>query len=126
MLKYKPKNEACMNIALDYDGTFTNDPSMWLRFVADAQRQGHSVYVVTMRYPSECDGTRGAILDPRLKSLSVPVVCTSRMAKRPVCEALGIRIHIWIDDNPEAVHWDASMIWETPSPEGNVIDPVHG
>lgn len=29
-----------MNIALDYDGTYTSDPSLWLRFVLDAQASG--------------------------------------------------------------------------------------
>lgn len=48
-----------MNIALDYDGTYTADPDMWLRFVEEAQAAGHKVFIVTMRYESECFGAVG-------------------------------------------------------------------
>jgi hypothetical protein len=113
-----------MNIALDYDGTFTAAPEQWLEFIKMMQRAGHGVCIVTMRYPSECDGTKGSV-DSRLKELFVPFICTSRTAKQPFCESLGIMIHIWIDDHPEAVHNDATTIWNQPSPEGSVIIPVH-
>lgn len=111
-----------MNVGLDYDGTFTSDPTLWIEFVKHCQARSHSVWIVTMRYPSECDGSLGSV-DGRLRNLSVPVVCTSRGAKRPFCEKLGIHIDIWIDDNPEAVVVDGSAIWGAVSAEGDVIDP---
>ena len=113
-----------MNIALDYDGTFTNDPALWLAFIANCMARGHSIYLVTMRFPSECDGSKENI-DNRLRELCVPVVATSRTAKKPFCEKLGINIHIWIDDHPEAVHADASTIWKNDAPEGSVVVPVY-
>lgn len=113
-----------MNIALDYDGTFTAAPNQWLEFIQLMQQAGHTVYIVTMRYVSECDGSKGTV-DPRLKEMLVPFVCTARTAKQRFCDSLGIRIHIWIDDHPEAVHNDATTIWNQPSPEGSVIVPVH-
>lgn len=112
-----------MNIALDYDGTYTEDPNLWLRFVLDAQACGHGVYVVTMRYPSECED---GMFDHRLKALGVPVVSTSRQAKAAACEALGIEIHVWIDDHPRAVHEDAMAIWKESAPEGQPVVPTHG
>lgn len=111
-----------MNIALDYDGTFTSDPALWLMFVLNCIERKHSVYIVTMRYPSECDGSKGSI-DERLRSLSVPIVCTARQAKKDFCHKLGINIHIWIDDHPEAVHLDAMQIWKDSATEGNVVVP---
>lgn len=112
-----------MNIALDYDGTYTNDPNLWLRFILDCQAAGHSVWIVTMRYPSECGED---MFDQRIKGLLVPVVATSRTAKKEFCRKLGIVIHVWIDDHPEAVLNDASTIWKgTDAPEGSpVVPPV--
>lgn len=112
-----------MNIALDYDGTYTGDPNMWLRFVLDAQAGGHNVWVVTMRYASECQ--KPEEFDRRLTALQVPLVCTERLAKKPFCEKLGIYIHVWIDDHPEAVHKDAAQIWVNPSPEGQPVVPCY-
>ena len=40
-------------IGLDYDGTYTVDPDLWLRFVRQAKDRGHEVICVTMRYPEE-------------------------------------------------------------------------
>jgi hypothetical protein len=107
-----------MNIALDYDGTFTSDRSLWLRFIGHAQNSGHTVYVVTMRFPSECEELDFQILR-RAGCLVEP---TSRKAKRPHCEREGIDIHIWIDDYPQAVDLDASEIWPTQAPEGQPVD----
>lgn len=112
-----------MNIALDYDGTYTSDPNMWLRFVLDAQEKGHTVYIVTMRYESEC--WQKEAFDHRLTALLVPLICTARMAKKPFCEERGIHIHVWIDDHPEAVHKDAEQIWSNPAPEGQPVVPVY-
>lgn len=85
-----------MNIALDYDGTFTEDPAMWDLFCRLAEMQGHDVYIVTMRYPQE-----------RITVAPVPmdkVWYTSRNAKAPFVEKYGLHIDVWIDDNPKSVH----------------------
>lgn len=111
-----------MNIALDYDGTYTSDPELWLRFVIDAQAAGHDIRVVTMRYPSE-----GADMDKRLAGLGVVTVFTSRKAKEPHCaQVTGWTPHVWIDDNPKAVHMHASEIWATSAPEGSPVVPTYG
>jgi hypothetical protein len=94
-----------MNIALDHDGTYTVDPAAWLVFVQMMRLAGHKVYVVTMRYESEC--TQRHHFDQRLRTLC-EVVATGRKAKRPACEALGIVIDVWIDDRPETVFLDAA------------------
>lgn len=113
-----------MNIALDYDGTFTADPKFWLAFIVRAVTSGHSVSIVTMRYPSECTPAMGFI---DLESLHhiVDVVCTSRKAKKPYCVAQGHDFNIWIDDHPEALLMDAAQAWPTTeeAPEGKPHDP---
>jgi hypothetical protein len=79
-------------IALDYDGTYTADPALWDGFVAAAQKRGHNVIVVTMRYASE-----------PLKVGDLDVFYTGRKAKRAFIEATGVRPHIWIDDMPDFI-----------------------
>lgn len=110
-----------MHIGLDYDGTYTEDPATWLQVVKTMLAAGHMVTVVTMRYPSECEG----LIDPDLLGLGVRVVPTSRMAKAPFMDQLGIKIHIWIDDHPEAVHKSAAEIWGVASPEGSIVTLDH-
>jgi len=120
-----------INIGLDYDGTFTADPNLWLRFILDAQAAGHEVHVVTMRYPSEtanADPEAKNYFDPRLRALGCRVHATSRGAKKPYMLQHGINIHVWIDDNPKAVDLDATVLWpdQDIAPEGHPVVPVHG
>lgn len=81
-----------MNIALDYDGTYTKDPELWHAFIASAAARGHRVCCVTMRYPSEpvqmpCD-----------------VIYTGRKAKAAHAQAVHqMAFDIWIDDRPEFI-----------------------
>ena len=42
-----------MNIALDFDGTYTEAPWLWNKFIDDAYLLGHEVYLVTGRPPDE-------------------------------------------------------------------------
>ena len=80
-----------MIIALDYDKTYTTDPALWDRFVADAQTSGHSIKIVTMRYPSET-----------IENAPCEVIYTSRIAKAKIVKA-----DIWIDDSPHWIYQDA-------------------
>ena len=80
-----------MLIALDYDGTYTADPSLWDEFIRSAQARGHTVKIVTMRHPSE------AIVNP-----PVEVIYTSRNAK-----SAYLKPDIWIDDSPHWIYQDS-------------------
>lgn len=80
-----------MRIALDYDNTYTLDPPLWDSFIVAAQQRGHSVQIVSMRYPHE-----------RIDAAPVPVVYTSRKAKSGVASA-----DVWIDDSPQWIYQDA-------------------
>ncbi len=109
-----------MNFGLDYDGTVTSTPELWQDWLMNAQRQGHKVYLVTMRYPSELTS-----VDPWIIAMCDGVFATSRMAKRPFMQNQKIDIHVWIDDHPEAVVLDAIEIWPVPSPEGVPVVPEY-
>jgi len=86
-----------MNIALNYDGAYTADIEFWKDFIFGCRNNGHKVTIVTMRYPSE----------PITMMQGVPIVYTSRKAKKIYCEEQGYTFNIWIDDNPEWLFNDA-------------------
>jgi poly(3-hydroxyalkanoate) synthetase len=87
-----------MNIALDYDDTYTLDPVAWSGFIAMMIERNHKVYLVTWRTPEE---TNADIENIRTKLTDI--IFTSRKAKFYFVEKLSIYIHVWIDDNPWAI-----------------------
>lgn len=110
-----------INIGLDWDGTVTSDRQTFMAVATLLRQAGHKVYVVTMRYPSECGEEFF-----RVRHLFDGIYATSRRAKKPFMESLQIPIHVWIDDNPNAVYLDASQIWKDISPEGSPVVAEHG
>lgn len=83
-----------MIISLDYDGTYTEDPALWDMFVLHARRNGHQVFLITMRYPDE----------PVTLTANVNrVVYTSREAKLPYTARNNIQVDVWIDDRPDFI-----------------------
>ena len=92
-----------MIIALDYDGTYTCDPEAWNEFIDLMQRQGHTVYCVTMRYARESRPVREA-----LESRVDGIFCTGRKAKRPFMYERGIHVSVWVDDEPGWILTDAA------------------
>ena len=85
-----------MKIALDYDGTYTADPDFWEKFIKNCEGK-HTIYIVTMRHPHEKFEIKP----------SIPVIYTSRKAKKLYCEEHGAFFDIWIDDNPEWLFTDS-------------------
>ena len=81
-----------MIIALDYDYTYDRDPLIWDQVITAAERHGHTVIVVTMRHEHE----RPEIpLWPNM-----PIFCTGREPKVRHMRNMGIKVDIWIDDDP--------------------------
>lgn len=104
-----------MNFGLDYDGTITEEVFGFKIFVDQMRKLGHSVYITTMRYPSEAleiVEMWGPLVDG--------VIATGRLAKKPFCEKMGIDIHVWIDDHPRAVNEDGVQIWNWHLEEGKI------
>jgi hypothetical protein len=98
-----------MNIALDYDGTYTLDPLFWDWFIGKSSVAGHTVFIVT---------ARSEILDKnetlrRLHREGVRVIYCDGVAKKHVLLMLAqhepnIKIDVWIDDRPESVTQNSS------------------
>lgn len=109
-----------MRFGLDWDGTGEEAQELFLSFCKQAIALGDEVYIVTMRYPSEA-----ANIPKEFLEVITGIHCTSRQAKKPFMDALGINIHVWIDDNPRAINESAGQIWGVASPEGSVISVKH-
>ncbi len=88
-----------MKIALDYDGTFTEDSGLWCRFIDEAT-VNHQVYLVTYR---GMDTPINHIHGKFLSDLGVSIYYTDGVAKRKYMEGRGIKIDVWIDDCPDLI-----------------------
>jgi hypothetical protein len=80
-----------VTISLDYDNTYTADPILWQQFLGLAKIRNHPVIICTFRAPSH-----------RLESppAGIPVYYTAGEAKKPYMEKQGIKVDIWLDDEP--------------------------
>ena len=92
-----------MNVALDWDDTYTRDPQMWNDIIGVMQQNGHNVYCVTVRAPAE-----GRAVKEALESRVDGIFFTARRAKRDFMNSRGINIDVWIDDSPAFVLMDAA------------------
>lgn len=81
-----------MRIALDHDGTYSEDPALWDEFIKLAVQRGHEIVMVTMRYPTE----------PIEDAPPIEIIYTSRKAKADFYQA-----DVWIDDSPHWIYGDA-------------------
>jgi hypothetical protein len=86
-----------MNIALDFDDTYTRDPFMWDQFIQTTLDRGHDIRIVTFR--------KSTMTDPQLDWLAkkIPVIFTEYIQKRAFCNHLGFMVDVWIDDSPEFI-----------------------
>lgn len=83
-----------MLIAIDYDGTYTEDPEAWYAVIRVLQLR-HEVICVTMRHEETEDLGFGA--PPCM------VYYTDRRAKKSFCETNGLQVDVWIDDRPDFI-----------------------
>ena len=90
-----------MNIALDWDGTFTRDPNFYRESIALAKRYEHFVRIVTS---SHYDPEAKANMKDALGVFGrIPIIFTEGIAKAHFCKKQGIQIDNWWDDNPSAI-----------------------
>lgn len=94
MLQDRPLTH--LNIGLDYDDTFTQDPGLWRAFVGIAKERGHCVYVTTARHASD-------IADIEMNLPGIEVIPSGGKCKNPAAQAAGVSIDIWIDDMPQII-----------------------
>ncbi len=88
-----------MLIAIDYDATWTQDPSFWRKFCRQATVAGHRVIMVTNRQGDSADVRELRVL----RSCVCEIIFAQNGPKRRAARARGYRPHVWIDDNPKTV-----------------------
>lgn len=88
-----------MNIGLDYDDTYSADPELWDAFIDRSIARKHAVYLVTCRRDTPENRE-----DVYVSGIAVHRhIFTGLAAKKWFCEELGIKIDVWIDNNPESI-----------------------
>ena len=84
-----------VNIALDFDDTYTRDPAMWDAFIDMAIACGHDIRIVTFR--------KSTMRDCALDDMIIPVIYTEYTQKRQFTNKMGWMVDVWIDDSPEFI-----------------------
>jgi hypothetical protein len=85
-----------MLFALDFDGTFDQDPELFRQFVRLLRQRGHSAVCVTSRFEGFGDEVERAVGD-------IPVVYAGTRWKRQAARAAGYYVNVWVEDCPEYV-----------------------
>lgn len=89
-----------MKIAVDYDGTISEDVEAWYSAMEVLRNAGHDVFIVTFR-DKEHDWNDDLEF---FYEENYEVYCTGGVAKRWWCEQFGPGdVDVWIDDTPEAI-----------------------
>jgi 5'(3')-deoxyribonucleotidase len=94
-----------MNIALDFDDTFTARPDLFGTFVILANARQFNVYIVSSRfdnYENRRD-VENALTIERITDKIAGIILCSHNSKHEVMAQKGIKIDIWIDDNPWSI-----------------------
>lgn len=89
-----------MNIAIDYDDTYTADPGLWDQFIASARERGHKVWIVTCR--RDTPENREEVQVPGCRVFFTNLGSKLDFVK---VKRAGMKIDIWIDDDPRCI-WE--------------------
>ena len=89
-----------MLIAIDFDDTLTADAALWREFIAFANRLGHRGVCVTARRQTD-DNTETINEWMRMHGIELPVYFTGLASKIDFAKKMGIKVDIWIDDDPK-------------------------
>ena len=92
-----------MNIAIDFDETITRDAILWRTFIDAAIAGGHKFMLVTCRR-NNMDNRETIyewMTDHHMSG--VQVYFTDLNSKLEHMRARGIKIDIWIDDDPACI-----------------------
>ena len=89
-----------MLIAIDFDGTLTADADLWRKFIMDAKSLGHYVVCVTARRDTaeNREWIEGWMKDNRISNVYTHY--TNLASKVDHMARIGVKVDIWIDDDP--------------------------
>ena len=86
-----------MNIAMDFDGTYTLDPTTWNKVVKKLHKAGHNVYLVTHRKFSGYNGKDNDIY--KVMPEFDGIYFTEGVKKSLFTKMIGLNIDVWIDND---------------------------
>ena len=90
-----------MLIAIDFDDTLTLDPVFWRQFILLCRSNDHRIVIVTARVKTlESQMVIQNWCEENLNSVSIGVWFTSHGSKTDYMMDRGIKVDVWIDDNP--------------------------
>ena len=89
-----------MLIAIDFDDTLTADSQLWLEFIESANALGHRCICITARRQTE-DNVESIENWMTMHGVHLPVVFTGLASKVEHAKKMGLKIDIWIDDDPK-------------------------
>ena len=87
-----------MTIAIDFDNTWTRDPEFWAETVKRGRERGIEFVIVTGRSD---EGVFGAQVRRAIQD--IPIVFAAMEWKRKAALRRGWIVDIWIDDMPEYI-----------------------
>jgi len=87
-------------IAIDFDDTLTADSELWLEFIASANALGHGVICVTARRdtPENNEDIENWLA---MHGIDLRVYYTGLRSKVDYMASRGLKVDIWIDDDPK-------------------------
>ena len=94
---HEPATET-LNIAVDFDRTFTANTALFCQLVGSMLKYGVDVRIVTFRFRQVITATLS-----RGERLNVPVISPKVKQKEGFCEEIGWKPNIWIDDDPRFI-----------------------
>jgi hypothetical protein len=81
-------------ISVDYDDTYTADPSLFSEFIEMAKRNGHYVIMVTSRNENT---------SPITDVSGIEIFYTNGRLKEDYMNEIGLTPNIWVDDSPQNI-----------------------
>lgn len=85
-------------VAIDFDETITDNESCWLSVMTTLEKFGYQVIVVTYRKPDAWPEDLQFLVNKGYK-----VYFTGQVSKQKFMSDLGIKVDIWIDDEPKSI-----------------------
>ena len=91
-----------MIFAIDFDLTFTACPGLWADFITMAAHEDNTFFLVTCRRETQ-ENTDDINELLNYWGCPLPIIFTNMASKLWATENLGIKVDIWIDDDPGSI-----------------------
>lgn len=90
-----------VKVALDFDDTYTKDPSTWQALVSKMKESGWEVRFVTFR--DDFGGYNNHDIVAAAGAMELEIIYTAGKQKKPFCAMVGFEPDFWIDDMPHII-----------------------